>query len=338
MTRRQKRKRNMFLAIFVLAIVVIVFYFFKVARHYPNNINLNHSDDFFGVTFSTKFCEELGLDWRETYLAVIDDLKVREIRIPIYWDEIEKEDGVYDFSDYDFIINEGEKRGVKFVAAIGWRLPRWPECHAPKWAEKKGIDEARKDVLDMLPVVVNRYKDKEAIKVWQVENEPLLDAFGVCPPSNEEFLQQEIALVKSLDNKPVLVTATGELSFWRKEAVYGDIFGSTIYRVVWGAYSGYVRYPYPAWFYRLKADMAGISAENRYIAELQAEPWVSHGSMIYYPKEEAEKSFNLEQFRANLQFAINTGFAKSYLWGVEWWYFQKIHGDSSYWDFAKTLF
>ena len=106
----------------LLILSFIILYSFKWSNNYPNNTDLVHEPDFFGVTFSTKFCEEIGLDWREVYLATLDDLEVREIRLPIYWDEIEKTSGVYDFSNYDYIIEEGEKRGVNFIVNIGWRL------------------------------------------------------------------------------------------------------------------------------------------------------------------------------------------------------------------------
>jgi len=321
-----------------LFIIIGILYSVKLANNYPLRQDLKYKPGFFGVTFSTKFCSELGLDWQEVYLSILDDLKVKEIRLPIYWDQIESSNGVYDFSDYDYIIQEGEKRDVKFIANVGWRLPRWPECHAPEWATQKSLASTQAKAIKMLETVVNHYKNDESIVAWQLENEPFFDAFGVCPPSDEAFFKRELELIKKLDNRPVMVSATGELSWWRKEAKYGDLFGSTVYRVVWGQYTGYFRYPIPAVFYRLKAYLAGIKPENRYIVELQAEPWVPNGKMIYLSPTEANKSFNFNQFKANLQYAINIDFKKTYLWGVEWWYYQYKNEDKSYWEFARTLF
>lgn len=322
----------------IIVIALITIYFFKIANNYPLKIDLKHKNNFFGVTFSTKFSKELGLDWKEVYAAILNDLEVKEIRLPVYWDEIEKEQGVFDFTDYDYIIAEGAKKDVKFIVNIGWRLPRWPECHAPKWASTKSLAATQAGTLNMLAKVIDHYKDNDAIIIWQLENEPFFDAFGVCPPSDEEFFKQELALVKSYDNRPVMISATGELSWWNKEAKYADIFGSTVYRVVWGKNTGYIRYAIPAWFYRFKAYLNNIKPENRYIVELQAEPWVPNGNMIYLAEEESIKSFSLKQFKANLQYAINIDFNKSYLWGVEWWYYQYKHGDKTYWDLAKTIF
>lgn len=333
----KKRRRRIWHSFWIL-FFILAFYFTKVADNFPSKRDLNYIPGFFGVTFSTKFCSELGLNWKEVYLAILDDLQAKEIRIPIYWNEIETEKGVYDFSNYDYIIQEGAKRNVHFIANIGWRLPRWPECHAPEWAQTKSLAATQANALDMLGMVVDHYRNESSIVAWQIENEPFLNTFGVCPPSDENFFKQEVDLVRRKDNRPVMVSATGELSFWQKEAKYGDWFGSTVYRVVWGPYTKYFRYPIPAWFYRFKAYLAGIEPENRYIVELQAEPWVPHGSLIYLPEEEAKESFNIEQFKANLQYAINVRFKKAYLWGVEWWYYQYKNGDQSYWELVRTLF
>lgn len=333
----KRRWIKVWYALLVLGLI-FYFYFFKVANNYPWKQDLQYKPGFFGVTFSTKFCSEIGLDWKETYLAILDDLKVKEIRLPIYWDQIEKTKGVYDFSDYDYIIQEGAKRNVNFIVNIGWRLPRWPECHAPEWAVKKSLASTQAQTLKMLEAVVDHYKDSEAISAWQLENEPFFDFFGVCPPSDEDFFKRELAVVKKTGSRPVVVSATGELSWWKREAKYGDIFGSTLYRVVWGPYTGYIRYPIPAWFYRLKAQLAGIKPENRLIIELQAEPWVPYGNIIYLSPEEIDKSFSLKQFKANLQYAINVNFERTYLWGVEWGYYQYKNGNKSYWEFARTIF
>lgn len=324
--------------ILVVCFLIIIIYSFKTPKSPLTSEPLKHKPDYFGVTFSTKFCEELGLDWKEVYLATLDDLQVKEIRLPIYWDHVEPQEGVFDFSDYDFIIREGAKRDVNFIINIGWRLPRWPECHAPVWTNKKKVEGVRQATLKMLEQVVNHYRFENNIVYWQLENEPFLDAFGVCPPSDIDFFKEELALVKSLDKRPVMVSASGELSSWRKEAAVGDVFGTTVYRVVWGSWFGYVHYPLPAWFYRLKADLVGIDSSRRYIVELQAEPWVPQGSMIFLPNKEADKSMSFEQFYSNLQYAIKIDFNKTYLWGVEWWYFKNNNGDERFWNLARSLF
>jgi len=311
----------------ILIVVIVSFAIFgRIFNKRNNNIQIERNSKYFGVTFSKKYANEIGLHWQEVYLAILDDLKVKNIRLPIYWDEIEPTKGVFDYSDYDFMFTEGAKRNVNFVVNVGWRLPRWPECHAPSWTNSESIESIQADTLKMLEKTVNRYKDNSAVKSWQIENEPFLNTFGICPPSDEAFFAKEVALIKSLDKRPVIVSGPG------------DIFGTTMYRVIWNPVVGYMKYPIPAWFYRAKAWFAGITPDKRIIIELQAEPWVPQGKIIYLSKNEAQYSFDVKQFKENIQYALDTKFNKSYLWGVEWWYWQYKHGDKSFWSFAKTLF
>ncbi len=318
--------------------MLFILYFSKIKPGQPLDDLIIGDRGQYGITFSTKYAKQLGLNWQEAYIKIIDDLEVRKIRVPIYWDEIEIEKDNFNFEYYDFIFKEGEKRNVEFIASIGWRLPRWPECHAPDWAMQKELKETQERVLIMLEKVVERYKNNQSIKIWQLENEPFFDAFGICPPSDEEFFKRELFLVKNLDNRPILVSATGELSWWKKEAKYADIFGTTLYRIVWGPLTGYAKYPLPPWFYKLKANLVKIKPESRVIIELQAEPWVPKGSIVHLDPKEAYKSFNLTQFKENIKYAQKLDFKEIYFWGTEWWYFKYLQGSEEYWNFAKTIF
>ena len=58
-----------------------------------------------GADFTGLYSKELGLDEKEVLLAALDDLKIREFRLAAYWSEIERERGVYDFSNLDWQID-----------------------------------------------------------------------------------------------------------------------------------------------------------------------------------------------------------------------------------------
>lgn len=324
--------------IVLVFILVWLIWFLKFAKHYPNAGQIKSDPDFWGVTFSSKFTKDLNLDWQETYKAILDDLTVKNIRLPIYWDEVEKNQGELDFYDYDLMLDEGAKRKVKFIVNIGARLPRWPECHIPSWLEGQEASVVKAETLKMLEIFINRYKNRPEIVAWQIENEPLVDWFGACPKGDENFLRQEVALVKKLDQRPVIISASGELSMWTKEAAIGDVLANTVYRVVWNPVFRYFRYPIPSWFYAWKADRVNKTGSARIVSELQAEPWVPSGKMTDLPSKEIKKSFSPRQFEANLLFAQNINFQQTYLWGVEWWYWQKLYGDKSYWEQARRLF
>jgi len=187
--------------------------------------------------------------------------------------------------------------------------------------------------------VVEHYKNQPAILTWQVDNEPLVDWFGNCPKPDKNFVKEEIALIKSLDLRPVLITDSGELSTWVRAARLGDYFGTTMYRVVWNKYIGYWSYDWflPSAFYTIKAKLNGLDLDKVIVAELQTEAWL-RDDISKIPLEEQKKSINPEQFRKNIGVARRTGFSEAYLWGVEYWYWLKDkHNDSSLYNEAKKL-
>ncbi len=292
-----------------------------------------------GVGFSRPFTVEMGLDWQQTYLAILDQLKPKSLRLPVYWQDIEPQISNYNFDDYDWIIKEAERRGVKLILIIGRKLPRWPECYEPEWAKNHESEIKNKELLESIEKIVLRYRDLNNLSAWQVENEPFLP-YGKCPELDVEFLDKEIELVRSLDAKhPVIITDSGELSIWLRAAKRADIFGTTMYRIVWNKYAGYVKYPLPPKFFWLKANLVRLFYPNKpiIVSELQAEPW---GPKLIYQLslEEQEKSMNLKQFYDNIEYAEKVGFPEVYLWGAEWWYWLKIkHNQPEIWEAAKEV-
>ena len=165
------------------------------------------------------------------------------------------------------------------------------------------------------------------------------ESFGECPALDKDFLDKEIDLVRSLDNRPIIITASGELSSWISEAKRADILGTTLYRIVWNKYLGNLRYPFPPVFYQKRADLIKrfFGVQKVIVVELAVEPW---GQTLLYelPLEEQLKSMNLEEFKKTIQYAKETGFEEVYLWGAEWWYWLKTaQDDKLIWDEAKEL-
>lgn len=317
----------------------LVIAFFVWWLSLANNDYSQGREPIWGVTFASAQAEHLGLDWKQTYLAMLDDLGVRAIRLSAYWNQIEREQGAYDFSDLDWMIGEASKRNARIILAVGRRLPHWPECHDPAWLARMSSSDVQQSQFAFVERVIMRYKDLPAIAMWQVENEYFLNLFGECPKGNVETFANEIALVRSLDRRPILTTDSGELSSWRKTAPHGDYFGTTMYRVVWNRILGYWRYThvFPPAFYRWKAWLVGKPIDRMIGAELQGEPWAPNGPLAL-GEGEYKKSMSAEQLRTNIDFARRTGIREHYLWGVEYWYFLKTkQSDSSLWDVGKEL-
>jgi hypothetical protein len=321
------------LLVFLFLFLVFLGYLFIGHAPQPKEIT-------WGVNFSQKHTQSLGLDWKETYLALLDDLKARHFKVAAHWDQLEPVDGKFYFDDMDWQIGEAEKRGADIILVIGMKTTRWPECHLPGWTNNMTKSQQQEKTLTMLREIVSRYKDSKAIWAWQIENEPFFP-FGVCPWVDKKFVKKEVDVVKSIDpQRPVIMADSGEGSFWIQAAQIGDIASTTMYRKVWFRQIGhYISYPIPAVFYWRKAEIIRHLFGKKVICgELQAEPF---GPKLLYdlPLEEQEKTMNLERFKNNINYATKTGLDTFYLWGSEWWYWLKVkHNNSQIWDEARKLF
>lgn len=344
-------KKTGYVLLGVLMVISIIF----AAFNWP--VRSKNENMKFGVSFSQIFARDIGLDWKETYVAILDDLGAKRLRLAAYWTEIEKQPGVYDFSDLDYLLNEANKRDVDIILAFGIKAPRWPECFIPGFyggnpveeennpktaEEQKQIKAEREEaLLRYEKELINRYKGFDNIRIWQVENEPFLP-FGHCVQGaiDSQLIDREIAQVRELDEtRKIMVTDSGELSIWYQAAKRADIFGTTLYRIIHKPPFGYIKYPLGPSFFRIKAWFIHTFAnqDRVMISELQAEPWGS-GWLPNLSIEEQYKSMNPDMFVEVVDYARRTNFSDSYLWGAEWWYWLKVkHDKPEMWELAKGL-
>ncbi len=294
----------------------------------------------YGVTFSTKSVRGYDQDPQQVFREILHDLKVKKLRLVAYWDLIETEKDNYDFSELDWQIEEAEKANAEIILALGQKLPRWPECHIPEWAKNLEEEKRQTELLEIIQKTVERYRDKEGIKIWQVENEPFFfHSFGNCPKLDKEFFDSEIELVRALDNRPIMLTSSGELSLWVGEFRRADILGTSLYKYVYNRVLGYMKYRIPAIFYQRKVALMRLLFGNKpvIVSEQQAEPWV-HGDIKTLAPEIIAKTMTPEKFQEIIDYSKQCGFTEVYLWGVEWWSWQKEEGNDAYWDLARELF
>ncbi len=323
------------LGIILITLGLFVLSMTDTSRHKPQ----------YGVTFSPRYATELGLDPKESYVKMLSQLSIPAIRLPLYWNEFEPTAEQFQTEDFTFYLNEAEKANSKVIVALGYKAPRWPECYPPDWARNLSREQLQEKILLMLHKAVVTYKDHPAVAGWQVENEPFL-AFGDCPAQNPltfDFVKKEIALVKSLDHKPILVTDSGEISSWMQAMKLGDYFGTTMYRQVWNPYFGWFDYPLPAFFYNAKAwiiqKLTGTDPKKIIVSELQTEPWVpDQQELIQWNIDEQYKAFPPKKMLSHIEFAQSTGFQEVYLWGVEWWIWMDKNGYPDYLTKAKEIF
>lgn len=305
----------------------------------PNPMATHQS---YGVSFSAPHASGIGLDWKKVYDATLTDLGVKHLRLSAYWNQVEPRDDEYDFDDLDYQMDQAAAHRATVILGVGRKLPRWPECHTPDWASELPEAEQQQEVLEMIEVVVKRYKEHPALLMWQLENEPLLD-FGICPPEDRIFVRAEERLLRSVDSThPILMTDSGELNWWIDAARFGDVLGTTMYRTVFSSRTNkpfHYDYLFPSWLYRFKSRYIGLLYDKPVlISELQGEPW-GQVSFTEMNVEEKNASFSVDRFYELADFAGRTQLPSAYWWGVEYWYWEKeVKENPVFWETAIALF
>ena len=321
--------------VLVIVLTIVTFVFIFSFESIPERVS-------YGVSFSKFHSDELELPWREVYQAVLYDLEVKRLRLTAHWPMIEPENGRYSFEELDYQMDEARRAGASVILVVGRRTPGWPECHDPNWAKDLDIAEREKKILSYIEEVVMRYKDYENILYWQVENEPFLVGFSkhVCGPLRKEFLDQEIALVKSIDpGREILVTDSGELSTWHGAYKRGDAFGTSLYLYVWTHWGGQLRYPITPAFFRAKRNIISLlyGEKKTILIELSMEPWLLK-PIVETDMDTLLDRMSITKFNNSLAFARKASFDTQYLWGVEWWYWMDAKGHPEYMEKARELF
>jgi hypothetical protein len=328
--------RNILIALIVLGILVAGALAFLARKAVPEHIT-------YGMSFNVPYALELGLDPMTVLRAMTRELGIRHFRIAAHWDLIEPLEDTYDFALMDEQLSHIEESGSDAIFAVGRRLPRWPECHAPTWVEDRSWEEEKVEIREYITAVVNRYKDSSAITYWQVENEPYLTVFATehCGGTlDEEFLREEIALVHSLDPmRPTLVTDSGNLGTWRGAYENGDAFGTSVYVYFWNPELGQFRTILPPWFYRAKENLMKLfyGDKETFLIELSLEPWLVE-PVATVPLQTQYLRMDMEKMDEILAYARDTRYQNQYLWGAEWWYWLRGQGDESYWNKGKEIF
>ena len=280
-----------------------------------------------GFTFSTKYCSQLNLPPLPALESLLEKIRPQTVRLCVYWDEIEQEQGRYDFSLLDKQIRLVEQSGAGLVLAVGRKVPRWPEFHEPQWVLARDKAFLTENLHRFLTKVIETYQRINTLKFWQIENEPFID-FGSSKFSlTYKDVEAETDLVRSLDSHDILLTDSGERSNWQDTAKLADVVGINVYTAVYDSFRR--RYLYHNFSPDFYAGKANKIEKQVLVAELQAEPWGPEGITALTAAEVA-KTISPERLQSNIRLALDAGFKEIWFWGVEWWLWLAKQGNESY--------
>ncbi|MGI8552568.1 MAG: beta-galactosidase [Dehalococcoidia bacterium] len=312
----------------------------------------------YGVDFSCRQAQWLGEDCHQAYTAILEQLHVRHIRLSAYWDQIEAQAGVYDFSELDWQIDEAARHGTAVTLSVGMKAQRAPEYYLPDWVRAgqhipEGASPAANPAiaaatLDFVRATVQHEAGKAAIETWQVENEPFVHFWHTAHDWSlpEWFVQQEAAAIRASDpqGRPLLITHASWLrtdGTLRQILKTADIVGEAVYtKRQRGLFAGIYLYPFELGPLTPDLPRQARTAERQgkelWISELQAEPFEANWVTVKTPDAQTFPSISPELLESNLRLAERSGATRVYLWGAEWWYYQlHTHNDPSLWNIAQ---
>ncbi len=293
-----------------------------------------------GTTYSTKQAKHLSLDSEAAFrelLAMNFDI----VRLGCYWNEIEHKPGIYDFSTITNQLDLCEKTGTKVLITVGMKAPQWPEFYIPSWiTAATDMHAVAPFVYKFVEQTTTILKHYSCIIAWQVENEP----FDPSGPRNvaipEDVVAEEVRVVKQLDpTRKILINLWGndltERASLPTAEKFADIIGLDLY------YKQFLTKQLGISFHAGPRDTdhaikQAIDKTKKafWITELQAEPWEKNDAAY---RADKPKSMNASLLKQNFARAKHLQPEALLLWGAEYWFWKKSHGDSSMWNTVIKL-
>lgn len=297
-------------------------------------------------------------EWCAATLAeLLQGLGARYVRISVEWSQVEPLEGVYDFRLVDALLAEAGRHDAKVLLTVGVKGQRHPEFYIPEWVrtrvdlrEREVIsDDAflRSSALAMVEAVVRHVASSTAIDSWGADNEPFVPSLRAENwVLGRDFVEEEVARIRANDtgHRPVSVNHAQHFVFdrrWQDALVEGDILGASLYPFRNYEVAG-LHFVVPileigplAPNYAHQAREAKALGREYWLTEMQAEPWPDGDARLTSPNHPAP-DVTAANFRKNIDYARRTGAERVYLWGAEWWLYQREHfGDRTWWNLAR---
>ncbi|MEX0781668.1 MAG: beta-galactosidase [Dehalococcoidia bacterium] len=292
----------------------------------------------------------------DTLGTLLSGLDARYVRLSVQWSQVEPQDGVFDFTLLDALLAEAERHDAKVLLTVGMKGQRHPEYYIPGWvlARSRPRDGGTPSNdafihdrgLRMVEAVVRHTAASQAIDSWAAENEP----FVVSGRSSDwrltpGWVAEVRDAIRANDPHDRPVVAAHAQHFirdqrWKDALEAGDVLGTSIYPFRNYSVVG-IDFVVPileigpiAPNYAHQRREAEDVGKQFWVTEMQAEPWIDGDPRLVGPDNPSE-NLTEGRFRRNVEYARRTGAQRVYLWGAEWWLFQRDHySDSRWWDLA----
>ena len=319
-----------------------------------------------GTSFNPRHATYLGLDWKDAYRQ-LEAMHFKVIRISAYWDQIDEEG----YGQLDWLLKESRATGQPVLLSVGMKGLGWPEYYIPSRITPRiedGGDVSQDatlsaEVVEFVSATVARYRAIPEIAGWQVENE----AFNLAGPHRwhigRSLLGKEIAAVRALDGRPLVLNVFGHFNMLFDQASRrsgfdlrsllgfesetaesqslsllgrGEILGLDVYTEIGYKILGRDGVSRAGSDWAAKAGHWRVAAlkqgKQAWVTEVQAEPW--EASMDSYGEPRSTVAADIP---ARFSAIRAQGFSTILLWGAEYWLWRAQTGDGTWLDAVRAI-
>lgn len=196
-----KNKRTILLII--LIIIISIFALIKVytLTNNKSKVSVKNSNILLGVNIHS-------MEMKDSEIKKITGAGLKIVRIDIFWSNVEKKKGIYDFSKYDKFVKDMEKNNIKIIFILDYENKFYDNGLSPH------TDEGRKAFTNFAKAAVERYRGKDIM--WEIWNEPN-GGFWHPKPNWEDYFNltmEAIKGIKTIDKDAFIVApAASEVQY-----------------------------------------------------------------------------------------------------------------------------
>jgi hypothetical protein len=293
----------------------------------------------------------------ETLGTLLRGTAARYLRLGVEWSQVEPAPGTYDFRLIDALLHEAERDGVRVLLSVGVKGQRHPEFYIPDWVTRGSNLQSRERIsddpflhdraLEMVRAVVAHVAASPAIDAWSADNEPYVASLRSEEWTlSREFVAEEVRAIREGDPAQRRVSINHAQHFvfdrrWQDALADGDVLAASLYPFRnYDVLSHQFVVPILeigplAPNYAYQARSAHEAGKDYWLTEMQAEPWVDDDIRVVSPTNPSP-NLTADNLRKNVEYARRSGADRVYLWGAEWWLYEKLRfADSTWWDLGR---
>lgn len=142
----------------------------------------------------------------------------RWVRMDMFWNTVEQEQGRYNFGEYDALVAAMAQRGIRIIFILDYGNPHYDYGFAPY------SPEARAAFTRFAVAAVRRYRGKGII--WEIWNEPNLDHFWSPQADVQRYgtlLLQTVAAIRQVDPTAYIIAPATSGFDWPFWTALGDM-------------------------------------------------------------------------------------------------------------------